>query len=133
MVMDIMGPSLEDLFKFCEKKLSLKTVLMLAEQMVLRIRFIHTMRFLHRDIKPDNFLMGASNEERNRVYIIDLGLAKKYIQKDGTHIKWRDGKSLTGTARYASIATHKGIEQSRRDDLESLGYVLLYFLKGKLP
>ena len=128
-----MGPSLEDLFKFCDKRLSLKTVLMLAEQMIKRVRFLHQMKFLHRDIKPDNFLMGGNNNKRDKVFVIDLGLAKKYIGKDSKHIPYKDGKSLTGTARYASINTHKGIEQSRRDDLEALGYVLLYFLKGKLP
>ena len=110
MIMDILGPSLEDLFKFCGKRLSLKTVLLLGEQMIKRVQFLHEMKFLHRDIKPDNFLMGGVPEERNRVFLIDLGLAKKYIYKDGKHINFKEGKNLTGTARYASINTHKGIE-----------------------
>lgn len=132
MVMDLLGPSLEELFTENNKKFSLKTVLMLAEQMIKRVEYIHTRRIIHRDIKPDNFTVGTGRNV-HRIFIIDFGLAKKFMTSAGEHIKYREGKGLTGTARYASINTHLGVEQSRRDDLESLGYVFIYFLKGALP
>ncbi|OXA63412.1 Casein kinase I isoform alpha [Folsomia candida] len=118
LVMELLGPSLEDLFNYCSRKFSLKTVLMLVDQMLARVEFLHMKNFIHRDIK---------------LYLIDFGLAKKYRLSTGRHIPHRSDKSLTGTARYASINAHEGHEQSRRDDLEAIGYVMIYFLMGRLP
>jgi serine/threonine protein kinase len=101
--------------------------------MISRIEKIHDERIIHRDIKPDNFLIGGSETTKDIIYIIDFGLSKCFRNSEGEHIPYKDGKNLTGTARYASIATHKGVEQSRRDDLETIGHVVLYFLKGSLP
>uniref|UniRef100_A0A1B0D223 non-specific serine/threonine protein kinase n=2 Tax=Phlebotomus papatasi TaxID=29031 RepID=A0A1B0D223_PHLPP len=133
LVMDLLGPSLEDLFNFCSRHFTIKTVLMLVDQMIGRLEYLHCKSFIHRDIKPDNFLMGIGRH-CNKLFLIDFGLAKKYRDvRSRTHIMYREDKNLTGTARYASINAHLGIEQSRRDDMESLGYVMMYFNRGSLP
>eukprot|EP00929_Paragymnodinium_shiwhaense_P001011 TRINITY_DN101223_c0_g1_i1.p1 TRINITY_DN101223_c0_g1~~TRINITY_DN101223_c0_g1_i1.p1 ORF type:complete len:397 (-),score=113.87 TRINITY_DN101223_c0_g1_i1:170-1360(-) len=133
MVIDLLGPSLEDLFEFCDFRFNLKTVLMLADQMIARIEYVHAKNFLHRDIKPENFCMGQGKDSQ-KLHIIDFGLAKKFRDANNQrHIGYREHMMLTGTARYSSINTHLGIEQSRRDDLEAIGYVLFYFIRGSLP
>jgi serine/threonine protein kinase len=133
LVLELLGPSLEDLFTYCRRKFSLKTVLMLFDQLLRRIEFIHSNHLLHRDVKPDNFLLGIGKKS-HLIYAIDFGLAKRFEDpKSLQHIPYKEGKNLTGTARYASLNTHLGIEQARRDDLEGVVYVVLYFIKGALP
>ena len=106
---------------------------MLGDQMLQRLETLHEHRVIHRDLKPDNFVFGVG-KHCNELYLIDFGLSKCYVHPDTqVHIPFQTGKSLIGTPRYASINNHRGIEQSRRDDLESLAYLLLYFLNGSLP
>ncbi|KAF8304836.1 putative casein kinase [Trypanosoma cruzi] len=118
MVMDLLDPRSRTFFSFCDRKLSLKTTLMLAEQMIARIEFVHSKSVIHRDMKPDNFLMGTG-KKGHHVYVVDFGLAKKYRDpRTHQHIPYKEEKSLTERT-YCSINTHLGIEQSRRDDLEA--------------
>ena len=132
-VMDLLGKSLEDLFNACNRKFTLGTVVQLADQMLLRIEYLHSKNFIHRDIKPENFLVGRADKGRT-LYLIDFGLAKKYRDpKSHKHVPYKENKNLTGTARFASVNAHLGLEQSRRDDIEAIGYVLMYLLRGSLP
>lgn len=134
-VMDRLGPSMQNLFDACDRKFSLKTVLMIADQMITRVEQVHAKDYLHRDIKPDNFLIGGHQVGKaGLVHIIDFGLSKRYRErKTQKHVVFGEGKSFMGTARFASLNAHKGIVQGRRDDLEAVGYVLAYFLRGNLP
>jgi serine/threonine protein kinase len=140
MVMDLLGPSLESILKtkkdlYTNKKtdrkgLRLKSIILLTIQMLTVIQYIHESGYIHRDIKPDNFVMDKVNG--NTLYCIDFGLAKKYI-KANKHYNFSDDKGFCGTARYASIASHLGHTQSRKDDLEAICYILIYLYKSTLP
>ena len=134
LIIEFLGPNLIELLNYCGmKRFTIATVCLLALQILNRIENLHKHHFIHRDIKPENFLIGTENKS-NIVYLVDFGLSKRYKNpKNHQHIPYREGRFLTGTARYVSINTHLGIEQSRRDDLESIGYVLVFFLKGSLP
>ena len=134
LIIDLLGSSLQQLFVDQKKKFTLKTVLMIALQVLARIETIHKKGLIHRDIKPENFVVGFHYDNQNVIYAIDFGISERYIdQKTGKHIEYADGKSLTGTARYVSRNVHKGIEPTRRDDMESIAYMLIYLLKGNLP
>ena len=131
--MELLGQSLENLFQAQNKSFSIKTACMLGIQMIDRIEYIHSRKIIHRDIKPDNFVIGKGLKS-HIVYVLDFGLSKKYWSSSHKcHIPFCRGKKLTGTARYASINALSGCEQSRRDDLESIGYIIMYFIRGSLP
>ncbi|KAL9081422.1 MAG: hypothetical protein Q9159_007327 [Coniocarpon cinnabarinum] len=148
---ELLGPSLEDLFDFCERRFSLKTVLMIADQLLTRLQHVHSHGIVHRDVKPGNFLMGTGRQG-NIIYMTDLGLASSKGHEDVKTGVARSGRGLLGTALFASKNGHRGVggfarertrsedalltsltDQCAWDDLESLGYMLLYFLGEKLP
>lgn len=132
-VTDLLGPSLDDLFAFCNRKFSLKTTLSLMDQMLKCVEIVHSAGLIHRDLKPDNFLIGLG-QKANTVHLIDYGLATSWVDsKTKLHTDYREGRGQVGTLRYISVNAHLGREQSRRDDLESLGYNMLFFLRGSLP
>ena len=133
LVETLLYKSLENIYSESHGNFNLKDISMIGIQILDRLEYIHNKNVIHRDIKPDNFVIGK-NDDKKVIYIIDFGLAKKYRNpKTLEHIHFKMTKRLTGTARYASINALKGGEQSRKDDLESLSYMLLYFLRGRLP
>ena len=133
MATELLGPTLEDLFNFCGRNFSIKTCLMIFYQILQRLEHIHSRNMIHRDIKPDNILSGIE-EKSSIIHMIDFGLTRSILnKKTGRHIDFRTGKNLVGTARFVSINAHLGYELSRRDDLLTLGYVMVYFTLGQLP
>jgi serine/threonine protein kinase len=133
LVLDLLGPSLEDLFERCGSRFKLKTVLMIADQLLLRLEHLHHHSFIHRDLKPANFMIGLG-ENQSIIHLIDFGMTKQYCHyKTRVHRAYGKNANVVGTALYKSYNAHAHIEESRRDDLESLGFVLMYFLRGSLP
>ncbi len=155
-VESLLGPSLDKLFKYCERIFPLKTVCLIGKEMVKRLESMHEKGLLHRDLKPNNLTWGNYNSSYNNlsnynsinnnnnynykldintIYLIDFGLSCSYWENGLTtkHYKLRNGLNFVGTLRYASLNSHRGIRQGRRDDLESMIYILIYFLKGRLP
>lgn len=131
LIQTLLGPSLSSLLDNYYIRFSVKDICMLSIQMLERLEYIHSKDYIHRDIKPHNFLMGL--KDPNMLYIIDFGLSKKFRSKKGKHIKFSITNNITGTPRYCSINALRGAEQSRKDDLESLFYVILYFFRGSVP
>lgn len=130
LAMELLGPSLEK----CVGKLTQWDVVhWIFPQALSIVERVHAHDFLHRDIKPENLLTGPKGIESKQIYLVDYGLCKRFRMDHSDHIPYRDGKRLTGTVRYASVRTHIGEEQSRRDDLESLGYVMVYLIRRRLP
>lgn len=110
-------------------RLSVKTVLLIGTQMIERLEILHGHYLIHRDIKPDNFMINIS-DRTNKIFLIDFGFCKRY-NYEGNHIEFKMNKTLIGTPNYVSLNVHKGCEPSRRDDLESCLYVMIYMLFGK--
>jgi serine/threonine protein kinase len=131
LVQTLLGKSLYEIFNECEKKFATKDICMIGIQILERLEYIHSKNYIHRDIKPHNFLVGDKDE--GLIYIIDFGLAKKFKSDRGNHVKFSITKHITGTPRFCSVNAMRGVEQSRRDDLESLCYLIIYFFKGFLP
>mmetsp|Transcript_18090 Transcript_18090/g.56954 ORF Transcript_18090/g.56954 Transcript_18090/m.56954 type:complete len:355 (+) Transcript_18090:127-1191(+) len=131
LVMEALGMSLEDQVRANGGQLSLRSTVLVADQALRRLEFLHSRCIVHRDVKPENFMFGV-RERRHHLYLIDFGLSKRYFTQR-RHASIRQTASLTGTARYVSINAHRGVELSRRDDLEAVGHMLIYLLRGSLP
>ena len=134
MVTDLLGPNIQDIMDNIEgKKFTMKSTLILTEQMLKRLRDLHEKGIIHRDMKPENFVIGKGKNEK-LIYMIDFGLSRHYlIEKTQQHIPMKSDRSIVGTLRYISMNCHEGLEVSRRDDLESLAYMMIHFVIGELP
>jgi serine/threonine protein kinase len=137
LVMELLGPNLNKLFNKMDKHFPLINIYSMANQMIGLLEAIHNIGWLHRDLKPENFVIGLGRKGYKKVYLIDFGLSRRWgdmIDKyNSVLIDGQSSSSIVGTARYMSINVHNGKAYSWRDDLESLGYILIYFLRGQLP
>ncbi len=131
MVLQLLGKDLGSYLRIL-KTMCLKTVVEIGIQSINIVRQFHEKNIIHRDLKPENMIMGRKGEN-HQVYIVDFGISKFYKNSKGQHIMPNTKKSFIGTTRYAPISAHQGYELSCKDDLESLGYVLIYLRKGRLP
>lgn len=131
LIMELLGKSLDVIFEECNNTIDIGTVMKMAISIIDNLEQIHRTGIIHRDIKPNNFMFGLE-DKKNQLYIMDFGLSKKWYS-ESKHIKYKTGRSMIGTARYTSLNMHVGIEPSRRDDMESVGYMLVYLVKGSLP
>ena len=132
LTMSLLGPNLKSLLSQSGGKFTLKTVMLLALQIIRRIEAVHNQGLLHRDIKPENLVMGMGDDDKT-VYLIDFGLAEPYLDSKGRHIPFNRNQNVAGTLNYLSTFAHLGIRASRRDDLISFGYMLIYLVNGNLP
>ena len=136
MVMELLGPDLRCLLIDCGGTFSLKTVLQIGVQLIDRMELVHDLGFLHRDIKPHNFAIGSEFQRRdlrNMIRVIDFGFAKEIMTKEEQHIAFSRHEFFVGTMKYSSIRSQEGLTTSRRDDLEAITYLLISFIRGKLP
>jgi serine/threonine protein kinase len=128
-VMDLLGPSLEALFRARAFHFSMKTICLIAEQLLDRAESMHAKGLVHRDWKPENILIGGETQ-RHILHVVDFGLSTSFVDKTGRHVAPASGKPVLGTARFSSTNSHLGKELSRRDDLESIAFLLIYFARG---
>lgn len=131
MVMERLGPSLQDRMRDCGGILSNKSICMIALQLLSALQRVHARGVLHCDLKPDNVLTGLGRGDA--IFLADFGMARRYYSKRMGHVRLRRGVPFAGTIHFAAVRSHLGLQLSRRDDLESLGYVLLYMHNGRLP
>ncbi len=132
LVMSLLGPNLKTLQRCCGGKFSLKTISLLALQILRRIEVFHSKGLLHRDLKPENFVMG-SKQNQETVYLIDFGLSESFLDSQGKHVNFDTNQIFAGTLYFVSPLGHLGVTTARRDDLISIGYMLVHFFKGALP